>query len=124
MSLNREQFVNSVKTVSVSVPDLGEVLIRPLSIKDRAEIIGKYIAISSMPVEDAAGRADAMVQAQLFMIAKSLVDESGTRMFDASSADDTALLADKTDAVLGVIADAATVLNGFAAGAVEEEAKK
>ena len=120
MMLTRDAILSKSdrQRIEVEVPEWGgSVYLTELSVRDRAAIMKSWAKVASA-ADDA--RVDAMIDAQLLMVAMSVTDESGVRIFELV---DIEALAEKSREAVGKIADAATVLNKFTVSATEDEAK-
>jgi len=116
--LNKDQILEAsdLQTFSVSVPEWGgDVQIRSMTGADRDEFESSLVKV------DAAGnRSPDMSNHKAKLVAMTLVDESGNRMF---THDDVARLATKSSAALNRVYEAAQKLNGIGAAA-ESNAEK
>lgn len=113
MTITRDQFISAGKYKSFDVDSVGQVRIKALPVKERFNVIGKQVAISGDESLDTIGKTKAITDVQIYMIALSLVDDNGNRIFDANSEEDLAVIADKDDEILGVIIDEIVTFNKF-----------
>ena len=120
--LNRDQIL-SVKDraqQTISIPEWGgEVMITALSVRDRSVVLGEWARLGTEQT-DVGGRAGAMVEIKLRLVALSVTDAEGVPLF---TLDDITDLATKADTAIGAIADAAITLNKFFVSATEDVAK-
>jgi hypothetical protein len=108
MPLNRDQILGFRPSTSVvEVPDLGTVLIRPLSVGSLNRFLGAREGMDG-------------VRSMLLLCALSICDPSGQCLF---TEDDVDQLMSLTPGAVKVIADAVMGLNGLGKGADEAAVK-
>jgi hypothetical protein len=120
--LNREQILNAKDRAQqvIHVEEWGgDVTITVLSVRDRSSVLGEWARLGTVQKEggDTVG---AMLDIKLRLVALSITDADGVPLF---SAEDITELARKSDGPIGVISDAALLLNRFFVAATEEVAK-
>ena len=128
MTITRDQFISAGTYKSFDVDSVGSVRIKALPVKERFDIIGKQVAISGDDSLDTIGKTKAITDVQIYMIALSLVDDNGKRLFDPLDPDDLMAIEEKDDSILGQIIDEIVVFNKFSSknkevSPVEEAAK-
>ncbi|WP_330114075.1 hypothetical protein SA496_15520 [Pseudomonas sp. JS3066] len=122
MMLSREQILGATDRKQETVPVEawgGEVILTALSLGDRTIIEADFVRLGKLEI-GSPERVTGMRDLQVRMVAMSISDTSGAPLF---TLDDVAELSKKSSEAIGLLADAATVLNGFAAKAVEDQAK-
>jgi len=112
MTITRDQFVSAGQFKSFDVDGLGLIRIKALPVKERFGIIGKQIEISNSDAETIE-KTIAITDVQIYMIAMSLVDDSGSYIFNANSKEDLDLIASKDESTLGLIVDEIVIFNKF-----------
>lgn len=120
--LNREQILNAKDRAQqvLTIEEWGgDVTITALSVRDRSMVLGEWARLGNVQKEggDTVG---AMLDIKLRLVALSITDADGVPLF---SAEDMAELATKSNGPIGVISDAAILLNRFFVSSTEEVAK-
>lgn len=118
-TITRDQFISAGNYKSFDVDGFGSMRIKALPVKERFAIIGKHMDIGKSGA-DALGKVVMTTDAQIYMIAKSLVDGDGNYLFDANNQDDLDLIAAKDEEFLGKLVDEITVFNRFATNKGED----
>lgn len=122
--LNREQILNSFdrpqKQITVEQWG-GDVNLTALGAGDRSGVLAEFAAAQKCREDgDAAGFSRNWTVLQGKLIAMSVTDAEGNRLF---TEDDVPALLEKSPEVIGMLSDAALVLNKFSTKAVEDDAK-
>ncbi len=121
--LTRDKILNrkSGRFEVVAVPEWGgDVNIKALCVRDRAIIEADFVRLHRLIKSQDDSSVSHLTKLKLQMVALSVVDADGVAQF---TLDDVELLAQQEPEAIGAIADAATLLNGFASKAVEDAAK-
>lgn len=121
--LTREQILNrkAGRFEVVAVPEWGgEVNIRALCVRDRAIIEADFVRLHRLIKSQDDSSVSHMTNLKLQVVALSVVDAEGVALF---TLDDLDALAQQEPEAIGAIADAAILLNGFAAKSTEDAAK-
>lgn len=120
--LNRDQIL-SAKDRAQQVIHIeewgGDVTITALSVRDRSAVLGEWARLGTVK-QEGGDTVGAMLDVKLRLVALSITDADGVPLF---TADDVTELAHKSDGPIGVISDAALLLNRFFVSATEEVAK-
>jgi hypothetical protein len=120
--LNRDQIL-SAKDRAQQVIHIeewgGDVTITALSVRDRSAVLGEWARLGTIK-QEGGDTVGAMLDVKLRLVALSITDADGVPLF---SSDDITELAQKSDGPIGVISDAALLLNRFFVSATEEVAK-
>jgi len=120
--LNRDAIVNikDCKVTAVEVPEWGgTVYLRKWTGKDRSFFLSKSIRES----DDGAGvNWDTLFDNQVLVVALSLSDENGAKLFSASQ-EDLEILSSKDGNVIQMLYQEALILNGLAKKSLENAAK-
>ena len=120
--LNRDQILSAKDRAqqTINIPEWGgDVMITALSVRDRSLVLGEWARLGTAQT-DVSGRAGAMVEIKVRLVALSVTDAEGVPLF---TLDDMAALATKSETAIGVISDAAITLNKFFVSATEDAAK-
>jgi len=120
--LNRDQILSAKDRAQevVSVPEWGgDVMLTALSVRDRTAVLSEWARLGAVQ-KDGGDPASAMLEIKLRLVALSVTDAEGVPLFTAA---DMAELATKSNQAIGVISDAAILLNKFFVSATEDAAK-
>ena len=120
--LNRDAIVNmnDRKIVLINIPEWGgDVFIRKWSGKERSLFLSKSIKADGNGAEV---NLDSLYDNMALVVAMSLCDEVGTRLFTAEQ-EDIAILSSKDGEIIQRIYQEALVLNGLAKKSIEDAAK-
>ena len=112
MTITRDQFISAGNYKTFDVDGFGTVKIKALPVKERFVIIGKHMDIAKSE-NDPVQKVILTTDAQIYMIAKSLVDGDGNYLFDANNQTDIDFIAEKDEEFLGKLVDEITVFNRF-----------
>lgn len=118
MALTRDQILEAsdLQTETVAVPEWGgDVIVRTMTAADRDQF-----ELSMVIVEADGRRRPDMTNVSAKLIAATVIDEGGSRLFTEA---DVQLLAGKSAAALARVYAVAARLNGLGGAAVEDAAK-
>lgn len=120
--LNRDQILSAKDRAQeiLSIPEWGgDVMLTALSVRDRTNVLSEWARLGSTQ-KDGGDTAAAMLEIKLRLVALSVTDAEGVPLFTTA---DMAELATKSNQAIGVISDAAILLNKFFVSATEDAAK-